>query len=316
MVSKGLAVAAACSSFAMGHAQFVVAYVPNWIDLSKFAPTIDYDKVTHINVAFENPVDDQGNLSFDKGNQVLIDKARAKGVKILISIGGGSASGDKVLLARYFDLLTDGKRAGFVAKLAAYVEDHKFDGLDVDIEGPSIGKDYGAFIDDLSKALKPKGKLLTAALSQGYGGDKVPNSVFERFDFVNVMAYDGAGYWNPNAPGQHSSLDFAKSNVDYWLGRGLPKSKAVLGVPFYGYGFGKAFRQSDYSYSSILATYPDAHAVDQVGETIWYNGIPTIQAKARYAKDEKLAGIMIWSLDADVKGAHSLLAALHKILHP
>ena len=41
-------------------------------------------------------------------------------------------------------------------------------------------------------------KLLTAALSQGYGGGNVPNSVFERFDFVNIMAYDGTGPWNPN----------------------------------------------------------------------------------------------------------------------
>ena len=48
----------------------------------------------------------------------------------------------------------------------------------------------------------------------------------------------------PNAPGQHSSMEFTKSNVEYWLKRGLPASKTVLGVPFYGYGFGKAFRKT------------------------------------------------------------------------
>jgi GH18 family chitinase len=72
--------------------------------------------------------------------------------------------------------------------------------------------------------MKPSGKLLTAALSEGYGGKNVPDSVFEHFDFVNVMAYDGAGSWNPDAPGQHSSMRFAKRNVDYWLKRGLPAS--------------------------------------------------------------------------------------------
>ena len=161
--------------------------------------------------------------------------------------------------------------------------------------------------------MKPKGQLLTAALSQGYGGKSVPDSVFEHFDFVNVMAYDGAGSWNPNAPGQHSSIEFAQKNVDHWLKRGLPASKTVLGVPFYGYGFGKAFRKSPYAYSAIIAAHPEAARVDQVGETIWYNGVPTIEAKTKYAIDHKLAGIMIWSLDNDVKGEHSLLDAIVRV---
>lgn len=33
----------------------VVAYVPNWIDLKTFSETIEYKKLTHINIAFENP---------------------------------------------------------------------------------------------------------------------------------------------------------------------------------------------------------------------------------------------------------------------
>ena len=290
--------------------EIVVAYVPNWVDLKSFAETIDYGKITHINIAFENPTNDRGDLSFNKKNDILIAKAHANNVKVLVSIGGGAASGNKSLQTRYFDLLTDPKRADFAAKLVAYVVVHRFDGLDVDIEGPSINKDYGAFIRDLSAVFKPKGLLVTAALSQGYGGKNVPDSVFEHFDFVNVMAYDGAGPWNPDAPGQHSSIESTKRNVDYWLKRGLPASKTVLGVPFYGYGFGKAFRKSAYAYSEIVAGYPEAPKLDQVGETIWYNGIPTIEAKTNYAIDLKLAGIMIWSLDNDVKGEKSLLNAI------
>jgi chitinase len=193
---------------------------------------------------------------------------------------------------------------------------HNFDGLDVDIEGPSINKDYGAFIADLSKAFKPKGKLLTAALSKGYGGDNVPSSVFSDFDFVSVMAYDGTGPWAPNRPGQHSSMEFARDNVDYWIKRGLPKSKTVLGVPFYGYGFGEAAMGDEWSYKKILAAYPGAEKVDQIGNTIYYNGIPTIKAKAKYVLDEGLAGVMIWSLNSDQKGPNSLLDALHTVLQP
>ena len=294
----------------------VVAYVPNWIDLKSFAETIDYAKLTHINVAFENPTNDDGEMSFSRKNEFLIAKAKASKVKVLISIGGGAAASDKKLQARYFALLTDAKRAGFVAKLAEYVERHEFDGLDVDIEGPSINKDYGAFIADLAKALKPKGKLLTAALSKGYGGSKVPDSALEHFDFVNIMAYDGAGPWNPKAAGQHSSMEFARENVKYWLGRGLPKSKAVLGVPFYGYGFGEAFRKRDYPYKEIVAAHAGAENSDQVGSTIWYNGLPTIRAKAKYVADEGLGGVMIWSLDYDVKGERSLLGAIYETLNP
>ncbi len=292
----------------------VVAYVPNWVDLDALAEKIDYAKLTHINIAFENPINAGGDLSFSPKNQVLINKAKAKVVTILISIGGGSASGNKVLLDRYFSLISDNNRAGFVAKLAAYVVEHGFDGLDVDIEGPSINKDYGVFIQDLAKPLKAKGKLLTSALSKGYGGNKVPNSVFEHFDFVNIMAYDGAGYWSPNSPGQHSSFYYATNNVAYWLDRGLPKAKAVLGVPFYGYGFGEAFRKGDYGYSKILAVHPGAENLDQVGNTIWYNGIPTIKAKSRYVVEQGLAGVMIWSLDYDVEDSRSLLSAIHETL--
>src|SRR3954471_7382966 len=73
----------------------VVAYVPNWIELGKFAETIEYGRLTHLNIAFENPVNEDGNLSFNEEDAILIEKARFHGLKVLVSIGGGSASGDK-----------------------------------------------------------------------------------------------------------------------------------------------------------------------------------------------------------------------------
>ena len=109
-------------------------------------------------------------------------------------------------------------------------------------------------------------------------------------------------------------MEFARSSVAYWLQRGVPKSKAVLGVPFYGYGFGAAFRNRGYSYATLVSTYPGAEHVDQIGSTIWYNGIPTIKAKAQYVVEEGLGGMMIWSLDNDVTGDRSLLSALYGTL--
>jgi GH18 family chitinase len=292
----------------------VVAYVPNWIDMDAFARTIEYSKLTHINIAFENPVDDAGNMSFNPKNKILIDRAHANRVPVLISIGGGGAASDKTLLDRYALLLGDAKRAQFIARLAAFVSQHNFDGLDVDIDGSTINKDYGSFIADLARALRSKGKLLTAALAQGNGGDRVPDSVFNHFDWINIMSYDAVGPWRLQEPGQHSSLAFAKSTVEYWTNRGLPKHKAVMGVPFYGYGFGEAFLANGYTYAAIVDAHPGAENKDQVGNTIWYNGIPTIKAKVQYMRERELGGIMIWSLNSDARGKRSLLSAIHEEL--
>ena len=288
----------------------VVAYVPNWNDLAAFARTIDYGRLTQIDLAFENPIDERGNLSFNPADRVLVAKAHAKGVKVLISIGGGSASETPASLDRYARLLGPARRDGFVRKLVEYVVAHGFDGLDVDLEGRAIIPDYGPFVTALGRALRARGRLMTAALSKGNGGPQVSAEALAAFDFVNLMAYDATGPWVPGQPGQHASMAFAKESVDYWLGRGLPRSKAVLGVPFYGYGFGKDALGDEWSYRKILAKYPGAEGVDQVGKTIWYNGVPTIRAKAKYILDERLAGAMVWSLDSDAPGEHSLLRAL------
>ena len=85
----------------------------------------------------------------------------------------------------------------------------------------------------------------------------------------------------------------------------------MLGVPFYGYGFGRAFRRRDYSFSDFIHQHPGAENSDQAGTTIWYNGLPTIRAKTRYVREHGLGGIMIWSLHYDVKGEKSLLSAIY-----
>lgn len=153
-------------------------------------------------------------------------------------------------------------------------------GLDVDLEGPAINQDYGKFITDLSAGLRARGKLLTAALSHMNGADKVSDDAMHLFDFINIMAYDATGPWCPAEPGQHSSFDFAKESLDYWTKRGLPKDKAILGVPFYGYGFG-------------------ADRNEGIG----------------YVVDGELGGVMIWQLAHDASGPHSLLLAIDQVIN-
>lgn len=283
----------------------VIGYVPNWIDVNTFAQNFDYRQVTHLNYAFQNP-DASGNLnSSNTGLTTLVSKAHQNNVKVLISIGGGSAANDPVK-ANFLNLITTAeKRASFIAKILAYIKRFELDGLDVDEEGPAINSNYGAFIKQLSDSLKTKNLLLTAAV--GWGGENIPNSAFQYFDFITLMSYDLTGTWDLNNPGQHSPYWYAQKMITDYKKRGVKKEQICLGLPFYGYGF---YKKNGYlPYSEILSKYPDAWSKDQVGDTIYYNGVNTIWRKTRLAIAE-CTGVMIWELSLDSKNDKSLLKVI------
>jgi GH18 family chitinase len=278
--------------------------------------TIDWSKITHLNLAFENP-DVNGNLSFSVSNAAFVTKAKANAVKVLVSICGGGQSNDETMRNRYFTLINDAHRASFVAKIVQYISDHQLDGIDLDLEGPAINGDYGKFVADLKAAL-PEGKLLTAALSHLNNGDMVSSEAVQLFDFLNIMAYDSTGPWNTTAPGQHSTYEFAVTSLNWWVtNKGLQKQKAILGVPFYGYGFGPDANEG-ISYDQILTRFGnDAQNRDASGNTIYYNGIPTITKKTQYVVDQGFGGIMIWQLaqDRPTTDPKSLLRNIYNTIH-
>ncbi len=289
----------------------VIAYIPNWIDLNSFSTTIQYSKLTHINIAFENP-DANGYLTFNPGSNAIINAAHAQNVKVFVSLAGGSASENAAIRANYFNLISPANRTAFIQKIYDYVIAHNLDGVDVDLEGPAINGDYGGFVIALANKLHAGGKQISAALSEGYGGANVPSSTFAAYDWINIMAYDATGPWNPGNPGPHSPYSMAVNQFNYWTGRGLPASKAIIGLPFYGYGFGAAANQG-ISYANIIAQYPGSENQDQVGNTIYYNGIPTIKAKTTFAI-QNAGGVMIWELSQDAVGSKSLLTAINQVI--
>lgn len=289
----------------------VIAYIPNWIDLNSFSNSVQYSKLTHINIAFENP-DANGYLSFNSGSNAIINAAHAQNVKVFVSLGGGSISEGGAIRDNYFNLITPANRTAFIQKIYDYVVAHNFDGVDVDLEGPAINSDYGGFVIALANKLHANGKQITAALSEGYGGANVPSSTFAAYDWINIMAYDATGPWQPGNPGPHSPYSMAVNQFNYWTGRGLPASKAIIGLPFYGYGFGASANQG-ISYANIIAQYPGAENQDQVGNTIYYNGIPTIKAKTTFAI-QNAGGVMIWELSQDAVGSKSLLTAVNEVI--
>lgn len=295
-----------CISTINSSAQFrIIGYLNTWDDFPDNAANLDYTKITHLNIAFANP-DANGNLTTFTGLSTVVNKAHANNVKVLISLGGAELSGTQ---SNWKNLTRPANVKSFCKKILAYLQANDLDGADVDLEGNIIGKNYGGLIQTLSSVLKPKNKLVTAAVATWFAG-QVPSSTFNYFDFVNIMSYDATGPWDPNHPGPHSPYSMAVSDLDFWNAKGLTADKTNLGVPFYGYGFYNKVTQDEYAYKDLITQYPGAQKTDQVADTIYYNGIPTIKQKTKLAI-QKASGIMIWQLTEDTQDNKSLLKAIN-----
>ena len=185
---------------------------------------IPYTNLTHLNYSFLIPNAD-GTFK-PIGNPTNLKKIVAAGrshnVRVSIAVGGWGWDSEFEQMAA-----NAATRAAFVRNLAVFVRDFDLDGTDIDWEYPDPGQssqNFLALIQELRAALP--GKVLTAAVvSYGDGnGMGIPAESFALLDFVNIMTYDGR---------DHGSMEQFNKGLQYWTGRGLPKSKRVPGVPFY-----------------------------------------------------------------------------------
>lgn len=277
-------------------AQFrVVGYMPSWAgDVN----AVQYSKLTHINYAFALPTATGGIQSIENPGklQSLVSLAHASGVKVLIAVGGWNNGDDSG-----FETLAGNStyRNNFVNNLISFVNQYSLDGVDIDWEYPDAGTsadNYATLMSQLATEMHNRGKLLTAAVV-GENGGSILNSVFNVVDFLNLMAYDYNNY-------DHSTYNYAVQSFNYWKGRGLPASKAVIGVPFYG-------RPSWETFADLVARGADPYADEFSG--VGYNGITTIKSKTNLAFDQG-SGVMIWALSGDATGANSLFSAIHEVV--
>jgi chitinase len=265
------------------------------------AAGLQLDKLTHINYAFlilnaDGTFVDMGQ---SQGLSQLASIAHQHNIKVLISVGGWGYD------AQFEEFAADpALRSSFVAALMQFVQKYNLDGADIDWEYPDAGASAQNFTDlmhELSVALHPQGKLLTAAVpALGSHADPISPAVFGEVDFLNIMAYDG--------PDQnHSSYEYAEGALAYWAGRGLSAAQTVLGVPFYA-------RPLEVPYRKLVGTDAKALDTDQLdyfGTTVYYNGAPTLRRKTELAK-QQASGIMIWTLEEDSPGDASLLKAIYE----
>lgn len=273
--------------------------------------SVDLARITDLNLAFFNP-DSNGIIPSDPYLPELIRMAGAQQVRVWMSIGGGSPPEH---LANH---MNDLHRKTLIGQITDYAVKNGFHGVDVDLENDLINDYYAAFVAELHAALRAKGLQMTAALAS-WNAHKIADSTIRKYDYINIMSYDKTGPWNPSKPGQHSPFSMAENDFRYFNSeRNIPAAKLLIGLPFYGYGFGGSAPQS-LPYRELIIRYPGAEKTDSIelpdGGRIYYNGMPTIRQKASFARQVKAAGVMIWELRQDSRDSNSLLMVTQKALN-
>ena len=310
-----------------------IGYVPAFRGLDAAIAGLDLSRYSHLDLAFVNPDKDgrivargrfacapDGKNGMMGGDSVraLAAKVHAGGSKLLISLGGGvipACSGD------WEALLRPERRGRLVEALLDAVDRHGLDGIDVDLEGALLTRidqagDFTPFVAALSKGLKARGKLLTTATAS-YEGGMVPVSSVPYFDLVGIMTYDAIGPTWGRPGDEHSTVEQARKDIQLWRERGVARERLVLGVPFYGYGYGRY--KPNWSYREIDSAFPGAAALtDVIGSRcggcgyITFNGLATLTEKARLAR-EQAGGIMVWEISQD-RGDQILIRSINEVL--
>lgn len=354
----------------------LVCYFTNWAWYrpvgGKFIPEdINANYCTHINYGFA--VLDSNTLKIkvhdswaDIDNRFFRRVVSLKEInpklKVLLSLGGWNDSSDD----KYSRLVNSPTaRAAFIDHAVTFLNQYGFDGLDIDWEypkcwqggcerGPESDKPaFAQFVHELKERFGPKKLLLTAAVSPGKAiidaGFDIPK-LSQDFDFVNIMAYDYHGTWEKFAS-HHSPLYSrpesaafdakdaifnANFTVNYWINKGMPSKKLVLGMPLYGRTFrlsGNPNKDANKGYgmtasgagqagqftreAGMLSYYEICDLVKKQGwkqardersvarfaysqnEWVGYDDTKSLAIKSEYIKKMNLLGGMIWALDFD-----------------
>lgn len=299
-------------------------------------------------------------------------KTRFPHLRTLISIGGWGWS------ANFSDAAaTPEARARFIeSALDVFIRAHPgvFDGIDLDWEYPVRGglagnrtrpEDWDNYIQllagfrealDAQEQRDGREYLLTIAAPAGpWHLENVDvRALASHLDFANVMTYDyhTAGkiaHFNAPlaaAPGDPTPNLNVRATVDAYLAAGMPREKLVVGVPFFGYGYGgvpperdglfqpaerNGFEGADASAAPWLGAIrfrriPDAmrqgferHWSDAAGvpwlydrgSRMWitYDDAESIARKVAFVRERELGGIMIWELSGD---DGTLLDVIHR----
>ena len=341
-----------------GGEKIIAGYYASWSAYSGYTPDKIPAGVTHIKYAFANITSDlkitMGDITIDPSNFEKLRqlKAQRPGLKTLISVGGWTWS-DKFSNAA----LTDASRTAFADSVVAFITQHGFDGVDIDWEYPVGGglsknvtrpedkTNFTLLMAKLRERLNIEGAkngrsyLLSFAGASGtfYAKNTELKKLADYVDFAVIMTYDMHGPWagsltdfnaplytpSENSPQYKWSCNAA---VQLWTGEGFPKTKLLMGIPFYGIRFngvtnaGNGLYQtftsgSSISYDNIVSSFLSKPAFKRYVHAdalvpwlfddstfISYDDADSIAAKAKYIKDTGLGGAAVWELSQNANG--------------
>ncbi|MGI5396015.1 glycoside hydrolase family 18 protein [Streptomyces sp. CA-251251] len=283
-------------------------------------------------------------------NQLLKLKKKHPGLKVLWSFGGWTWSGGFAEAAK--------NPAAFARSCHDLVENSRwaevFDGIDIDWEYPNScglscdtsGRDAFPKLMSALRAEFGSGNLVTAAITaDATSGGKIDAADYAgaaRFvDWYNPMTYDFFGAWDaagPTAP--HSPLTsysgipkpgyHSSATIDKLKGLGIPPSKLLLGIGFYGRGWtgvsqaapgGTATGPAKGTYENGIEDYKVLRtscpatgtvagtAYAKCGNDWWsYDTPQTIATKMAYKDRQGLGGTFFWELSGDTANGELIRA--------
>jgi chitinase len=325
-------------------ARRVVGYFPIWLRNKGYTPKdIDFSIVNTIAHFSLTPQAD-GDIEIPGWGPFpdpdLIATAHGAGVSVVLVVGGDHAAATAGFSAMSAN---PGARARFITNVTALVWANGYDGVDLDWEFPTTAADradYAALVSELRAALGWDRTLsITGPATDWWGQWFDLESMLPNLDWIGAMTYALSGAtWSQHA--DHSSALYTsaegEASVDastaYYLGRGVPADKLLIGLPFYGERFddATALHQPLSGRDGGAIDYPDVTTLinngwiyqrDTVADVpylvnaggtgiISYDDATSIAAKCDYVNAHGIGGTIIWHLGKDrIGGAQPLLAA-------
>jgi chitinase len=289
----------------------------------------------------------------------LLDlKQRHPSLKVMISLGGWLGS------KRFSDVAVSAEaRQRFVAScIELYLVKYPrlFDGIDIDWEFPvegglpdniyrpadreNLSKLVAEFRRQLDLLPAPRGGRYALTIAVSAAPYLMANLDLKRLadtvDWLNVMTYDyhaGSEIAHFNAPLFESKDDPTpqlniRASLQAFVDAGVPHSKLVVGVPFYGRAYGqvanvdnglfqtgdpnavKDWGEDTIDYRALMNEHLEergfARFWDDDAQVPWlyspesrvwisYDDPTSIALKAAYVREHGLGGIMIWELGGD-----------------